>query len=142
MTVPTFDFSALTTRAACDLALEPAQRRQARLIKDEANLDFDQGEDAIRARVARRQLTKATRDLAGVRADLADLAADAPAEERQVLTAEEARLVARQLTLGLQGGSGADNSLQDLEEALNEGALEIVTGYITQLEAYRLTLPA
>ena len=142
MTVPTFDFSALTTRAACDLALEPARRRQARLIKDEANLDFDQGEDAIRARKARQQLTKATRDLAGVRADLTDLAADASAEERQVLTAEEARLVARQLALGLQASSGSDNSLQDLEEALNEGALEMVTGYVTQLEAYRLTLSA
>ena len=142
MNVPTFDFSGLTVRAACDVALEAARRQEARLVKDEANLDFDQSEDAIRARTARRQLAKATRDLAGVRADQAALDATATVEERQTLVAEEARLVARQLALGLQGGSGSDNSLQDLAEALNNAALEMVAGYITQLEAYRLTLPA
>lgn len=141
MNVPTFDFSALTTRAACDKALMPARRIQGRLEKDEAVLGFNESEGEIRTTLAQQQYARADRNLQSVTAELADLPAGA-SDERDKLEAEQATLVARKKNLALQGASGDQSSLQDLAEARNDADLEMVTGYITQLEAYRLTLPA
>ncbi|GAA3924704.1 hypothetical protein [Hymenobacter algoricola] len=141
MTVPTFDFSALTTRAACDKALAPTRRLQNRLEKDEVVLGFNEEEGEIRAGIAQQQFARADRNLQNVTAALADLPAG-PSAEREKLEAEQATLIARKKNLALQGASGDQSSLQDLAEARNAADLELVTGYITQLEAYRLTLPA
>jgi hypothetical protein len=142
MNVPTFDFSAMKTRAACDKALAPARRIKSRLEKDEAVLGFNEDEGEIRASIAQQQYSRANRSLQTVNADIAALPATASDEERAKLESEQATLVARTKKLALQGASGDQSSLQDLAEFRNAADLEMVTGYITQLEAYRLTLPA
>ncbi|MBO2008851.1 hypothetical protein [Hymenobacter negativus] len=141
MNVPSFDFSAMTTRAACDKALVPARRIQSRLSKDEVVLGYNEDEGEIRAGIAQQQFNRADRNLQSVNADLAALPADA-STEREELEAEQATLVARKKKLALQGASGDESSLQDLAEFRNAADLEMVTGYITQLEAYRLNLAA
>ncbi|MBF9220933.1 hypothetical protein [Hymenobacter ruricola] len=141
MNVPTFDFSALTTRAACDKALAPARRIQSRLEKNEAVLGFNESEGNIRTSQAQQQYARADRNLQSVTAELADLPAG-PSTERDQLEAEQATLVARKKNLALQGASGDESSLQDLAEARNDADLEMVTGYIGQLETHRLGLPA
>lgn len=139
MNVPVFDFSAMTTRAACDKALTAARRIQSRLEKDEVVLGYNEDEGEIRASIAQKQFARADRNLQSVNADLAALPAGL-STEREELEAEQATLVARKKNLALQGASGDQSSLQDLAEARNAADLEIVTAYITQLEAYRLTL--
>jgi len=141
MNVPTFDFSALTTRAACDKALVPARRIQNRLEKDEVVLGFNEDEGEIRTGLAQQQLARATRSLQSVNAELAALPAG-DSTEREELEAEQATLIARQKNLALRGASGDESSLQDLAEARNAADLEVVTGYVTQLAAHRLTLSA
>ncbi|MFD2785525.1 hypothetical protein [Hymenobacter rubripertinctus] len=141
MNVPTFDFSALTTRAACDKALVPTRRLQNRLEKDEVVLGFNEEEGEIRAGIAQQQFARADRSLQNVNEALTELPAG-PSTEREKLEAEQATLVARKKNLALQGASGDQSSLQDLAEARNAAELEMVSGYLTQLEAHRLTLPA
>lgn len=141
MNVPTFDFTALTTRAACDKALLPTRRIQARLEKDEVVIGYNEEEGELRATAAQQQFARADRTLQNVNEALDELAAG-PSSERDKLEAEQATLVARKKNLALQGASGDRSSLQDLAEARNAADLEMVTGYITQLEAHRLTLPA
>ncbi|WP_035561659.1 hypothetical protein, partial [Hymenobacter sp. IS2118] len=141
MNVPIFDFSAMTTRAACDKALAPTRRIQSRLQKDEVVLGYNEDEGEIRAGIAQQQFARADRSLQSVNAELAGLSVGT-SSERDKLEAEQATLVARKKNLALQGASGDQSSLQDLAESRNAADLEMVTGYITQLEAYRLTRPA
>ena len=131
----------MTTRAACDKALAPTRRLQSRLENNEVVLGFNEEEGGIRAGIAQQQFARADRSLQNVNDALADLPAG-PSTDRDKLEAEQATLVARKKNLALQGASGDQSSLQDLAEARNAADLELVTGYITQLEAYRLTLPA
>jgi hypothetical protein len=141
MNVPTFDFSAMTTWADCDKALTPARRIKSRLAKDEVVLGYNEDEGEIRTGIAQKQFARADRNLQSVNAELAALPAG-DSIERDELEAEQATLVARKKNLALQGASGDQSSLQDLAEFRNAADLEMVTGYITQLEAYRLTLSA
>jgi hypothetical protein len=141
MSVPVFDFSAMTTRAACDKALVPARRLLNRLERDDVVIGFNEDEAEIRVGIAQQQFARADRNLRSVNDELAGLPAGA-SDERDKLEAEQATLVARKKKLALQGASGDQSSLQDLAEARNAAELEVVAGYVTQLEAYRLTLPA
>ncbi|WP_046243418.1 hypothetical protein [Hymenobacter terrenus] len=141
MNVPVFNFSALTTRAACDKVLVPTRRLQNRLEKDETVLGYNEEEGEIRAGIAQQQFARAERNLQSVNAELDTLPAG-PSTDRDKLEAEQATLVARKKNLALQGASGEQSALRDLAEARNAADLELVNGFLTQLEAYRLTLPA
>lgn len=141
MTVPTFDFTGLDSRAACDEALTPARAILADLTNRDVNLDYRGEKAETRAGNAKNDLIGVQSRLDGVNDQLSDLPTG-PSRRRLELEAEQARLVARQKELALRGASGAAQALTELAEARTEAELEMVTAFVTQLEAYRATLPA
>ncbi|TGE16460.1 hypothetical protein [Hymenobacter elongatus] len=141
MNVPTFDFTGLDSQAACDEALTPARALLADLTNRDVNLDYRGDKAETRAGNAKNALIGVQSRLDGVNDQLTDLPAG-PSRRRLELEAEQARLVARQKELALRGASGAALALAELAEARTQAELEMVTAFVTQLEAYRTTLPA
>jgi|GEM_PF-3364168 len=143
MNVPTFDFASLglDSRAACDEALKPARSLRADLTNRDVNLDYRGDKAEARAGDAKNALIGVQGRLDTVGDQLADLPTG-PSRRRLELEAEQARLVARQKELALRGASGATQALGQLAEARTDAELEMVVGFITQLEAYRDTLAA
>jgi hypothetical protein len=105
------------------------------------NLDYRGDKAETRAGNAKNDLIGVQRRLDGVNDQLADLTAG-PSRRRLELEAEQTRLVARQKELALRGASGATQALGQLAEARTDAELEMVTAFVTQLEAYRDKLPA
>ncbi|PJJ60754.1 hypothetical protein [Hymenobacter chitinivorans] len=141
MTVPTFDFTGLDTKAACDEALVPARALLKDLTNRDINLDYRGDKAETRAGNAKNTLIGVQSRLDGVSDQLADLPAGT-SRRRLELEAEQARLVAQQKELALRGASGAAQALAELAEARTEAELEMVTAFVTQLEAHRATRTA
>ena len=140
MIVPTFDLSSLLTRADCDGVLASAGLLRAGIFKKDVGLNYDDLTGEARAAAAENSLIAVDSNLTATRNQLAGLAVGASALRRQ-LAIREAQLVARKLVLEGQEADGT-SPLEALTNARVDADLELVDGFIAQVEAKKDTLPA
>ncbi len=88
MNVPTFDFTGLDSRAACDEALVPARTLRADLENRDINIGYRGDKAEARAGNAKNDLIGVESRLDGVNDQLADLPAG-PSRRRLELEAEQ-----------------------------------------------------
>jgi hypothetical protein len=140
MTVPIFDLSSLLTRADCDGVLGPARLLRAGIFKKDVGLNYDDLTDEARAASAENSLIAVNSNLTATRNQLAGLAVGASDLRRQ-LALREAQLVARKLFLEGQEANST-TPLGALANARVDADLELVDGFIAQVEAKKDTLSA